>query len=682
MAHESFEDAATAALMNERLRQRQGRPRGTPRRRRRLHGLRHGADRSGRLADDRASLTPDGEAVLRRHVLPADARATAMPSFAQVLAAISDTWRERRDEVRRPRRASTRALAERSAGVGRRAPAAGRRAARDAVRRSRGDVRPGHGGFGGAPKFPPSMVLEWLLRHHARTGDADGARDGRRARSRRWPAAASTTSSAAASPATASTPRWVVPHFEKMLYDNALLLRVYAHLWRATGFAARRTRRRRDGRVPAARPAYGRRRVRLGPRRRHRRRRGSDLRLDARRSSSRCSAPRTARGRPRLFDGHRGGNLRARRVDAPAAPRPGRPDTTRWQRVRAALAGGARARARSRRRDDKVVAAWNGLAIAALAEAGALLDRPDWVEAAVACGDLLLAVHLGAGEHGDRLVRVSRDGVAGRHAGVLEDYGDVAEGLLALYAVTGDGEWLACGRRPARRRARATSRDGRGGFYDTADDAEALRAAAAGPHRQRHAVRAVGRGRRPAHLRGADRVRRATARPRRRPSAVYADARPRAPAVRRLGAGRRRGPASTARARSLSSAPRATRRRPRCAGSALRCDRPGLRRRRRRPRRRRRRSPLLARPTARRRRAGGVRLPGLRLPTLPSPTRRTLVRLLGREESIVKEPAVDVAGRRGRRTRRVRLVGPGAGVRRRGGAAARACRCTWSGPGR
>ena len=79
------------------------------------------------------------------------------------------------------------------------------------------------------------MVLEFLLRHHARTGDADGARDGRAAPARRWPAAACTTSSAAASRATRVDAAWVVPHFEKMLYDNALLLRVYLHWWRATG---------------------------------------------------------------------------------------------------------------------------------------------------------------------------------------------------------------------------------------------------------------------------------------------------------------------------------------------------------------------------------------------------------------------------------------------------------------
>jgi hypothetical protein len=124
-------------------------------------------------------------------------------------------------------------------------------------------------------------------------------------------------------------------------------------------------------------------------------------------------------------------------------------------------------------RDDKVVAAWNGLAVAALAEAGALLNRPDWVEAAAGIAALLVDVHLGAGEAGDRLVRASRGGVPGAHAGVLEDYGDVAEGLQALYAVTGDDRWLAYAG-VLLDAALSHFRDGQGGFFDTPDDGERL----------------------------------------------------------------------------------------------------------------------------------------------------------------------------------------------------------------
>ena len=119
-----------------------------------------------------------------------------------------------------------------------------------------------------------------------------------------------------------------------------------------------------------------------------------------------------------------------------------------------------------------MVASWNGLAIAALAEAGALLDEPDWVEAALAAADLLVAVHLGA--HGDdRLCRTSRDGRPGTNEAVLDDYGSVAEGFQSLFQVTGDDEWLVLAGILLDIAIQHFA-DGEGGFYDTADDAPAL----------------------------------------------------------------------------------------------------------------------------------------------------------------------------------------------------------------
>ena len=120
-------------------------------------------------------------------------------------------------------------------------------------------------------------------------------------------------------------------------------------------------------------------------------------------------------------------------------------------------------------RDDKVVAAWNGLAIAALAEGGAFFDRTDFIDAARSAARLLGSVHRVDG----RLLRTSRDGSAGSNDGVLEDYADVAEGLLVLYSVTGEpaqvasaGELLDV--------VLDRFGDSGGGFYDTADDAESL----------------------------------------------------------------------------------------------------------------------------------------------------------------------------------------------------------------
>jgi uncharacterized protein len=113
-----------------------------------------------------------------------------------------------------------------------------------------------------------------------------------------------------------------------------------------------------------------------------------------------------------------------------------------------------------------VVAAWNGLAIAALADAGSMLERPDWVEAAVECADLLVRIHLD--DHG-RLARVSREGRVGQHPGVLEDYADVAEGLHALVAATGDPVWLSFAEQLVDVVVTHFARPS-GGFFDAADD--------------------------------------------------------------------------------------------------------------------------------------------------------------------------------------------------------------------
>ncbi len=162
-------------------------------------------------------------------------------------------------------------------------------------------------------------------------------------------------------------------------------------------------------------------------------------------------------------------------------------DAARWRDVRERLRH-ARATRPQPGRDDKVVAAWNGLAVAALAETGALLGRPDLVAAAERVADLLLAVHLveepAAGPDGHprvRLRRVSRDGVAGAPAGVLEDYADVAEGLLALHAVTGETAWLTAAGGLLDTVLEAFA-DGTGGFYDTpADGTDAAIAAVGRP---------------------------------------------------------------------------------------------------------------------------------------------------------------------------------------------------------
>ena len=145
-------------------------------------------------------------------------------------------------------------------------------------------------------------------------------------------------------------------------------------------------------------------------------------------------------------------------------------DADRWASVRMRLLA-ARATRPQPARDDKVVTAWNGLAIGALAEAGVAMRQPTWIAAATTAAEFLVDTHLVAG----RLRRTSRNGVVGTSAGVLEDYGCLAEGLLALHQATADPRWLdtATGllRTALDHFADPTAP---GTFFDTADDAERL----------------------------------------------------------------------------------------------------------------------------------------------------------------------------------------------------------------
>ncbi|MEP6761716.1 MAG: thioredoxin domain-containing protein, partial [Sporichthyaceae bacterium] len=398
--------------------------------------------------------TPEGEPFFCGTYFPSEPR-HGMPSFRQLLASVTDAWRERRGEVEASGQRIVAALAERtSLPPGEAPPNADQLDAAASSLESSYDVE--RGGFGGAPKFPPSMVLEMLLRHHARTGDVSAlamvegtceamARGGMYDQLAGGFARYSVDTD------------WVVPHFEKMLYDNALLLRVYAHWWRATGSPlARRVALEtadwmlRDLRTPEGGFA-------------------SALDADSEGVEGKFYVWTPAEVGPEaagIFTVTAEGTFEHGTSVLQLLRDPD--DVARWEAERARLLV-VRQNRMPPARDDKVVAAWNGLAVAALAETGALLDRSDLVDAALAAADLLVRVHL----EGDRLRRVSRDGVAGSPAGVLEDYADVAEGFLTLYAVTGDAAWVD---RAGRLLDVVLARfgDASGGFYDTADDAEQL----------------------------------------------------------------------------------------------------------------------------------------------------------------------------------------------------------------
>ena len=351
MERESFEDEATAALLNEHFVARQGRPRGAPGHRRHLHGGGPGADRPRRLAAERLPDARPG-AVLRRHLLAAGSRAAACRASRQVLEAVAAALaRAPRRGGRAPARASPLAWA---------APrrSSRRRAARHAARSSaaiaalRRDLRRAQRRLRRRAEVPAALRARAARapRGERELSTAHAARDGA--------AAASATRSAAASRATRSTPRWTVPHFEKMLYDNALLARAYLHAWQDERRSAVRAHVPRDARVLPARAARARGRLLLLARRRLRGRRGTLLRLDASRELH-AVLGRARAGRDRLLRSHRArATSRARTCSRRAAREPAereRDPRAAARRPRAARAPGARRQAPAllERADDR-----------------------------------------------------------------------------------------------------------------------------------------------------------------------------------------------------------------------------------------------------------------------------------------------------------------------------------------
>ncbi|MGA4850965.1 thioredoxin domain-containing protein [Streptomyces sp. G5(2025)] len=472
MAHESFEDEATAAVMNEKF-------------------VNIKVDREERPDVDAVYmeavqaatgqggwpmtvfLTPDAEPFYFGTYFPPEPR-HGMPSFVQVIDGVHRAWTDRRGEVDEVAGKIVRELGERQLTHG-----SGEKPGEDELAQAllglTRDYDATHGGFGGAPKFPPSMVIEFLLRHYARTG-SEGALQMAADTCERM-ARGGIYDQLGGGFARYSVDReWVVPHFEKMLYDNALLCRTYAHLWRATGselarrvaletaeFMVRELRTDEGGFASALDadsedPATGKHvegayyvwtpqqlRDVLGE-------------ADAELAMS-CYGV-TEEG---TFE-EGASVLQLPPLDGPLA------GATRLASIRERLFA-ARAERPAPGRDDKVVAAWNGLAISALAETGAYFDRPDLVAAAVGAGDLLVRLHMDARA---RLVRTSKDGQAGANAGVLEDYADVAEGFLTLASVTGEGVWLEFAGFLLDHVLAQFVDEESGALYDTAADAERL----------------------------------------------------------------------------------------------------------------------------------------------------------------------------------------------------------------
>lgn len=405
-------------------------------------------------------------------------------NFIRLLGSVATAWRDQREAVLRQGAAVVEAIGGAQAVGGVTAPLTADLLDAAASQLAR-EYDETNGGFGGAPKFPPHMNLLFLLRHHQRTGSARSLEIVRHTCEAM--ARGGLNDQLAGGFARYSVDgHWTVPHFEKMLYDNALLLRVYTQLWRLTGDGLARRVARDTARFLADEL--------------HRAGEGFASALDADTEGvegltyvwtpdqlvevlgaddGRFAADLfevTAEG---TFE-HGSSVLRlARDVDdADPAVR------ARWQDVVGRLLAARDTRPQPAR-DDKVVAAWNGLAITAIAEfqqVAALLVCPDDEDANLMDGVLIVsdgamrdaAEHLATVHVVDgRLRRVSRDKVVGEPAGVLEDYGCVAEAFCAMHQLTGEGRWLSlAGELLDVALARFAGPDG--AFYDTADDAERL----------------------------------------------------------------------------------------------------------------------------------------------------------------------------------------------------------------
>lgn len=469
MAHESFEDEETAGYLN-------------------THFVPVKVDREERPDVDSVYmeavqaatgqggwpmtvfLTPAAEPFYFGTYFPPAPR-HGMPSFRKVLEGVASAWTDRRDEVADVAGRIVRDLSARSIRYDQAQPPGPEELASALLELTR-EFDAARGGFGGAPKFPPSMALEFLLRHHARTG-SDGALEMVLATCEAMARGGIYDQLAGGFARYSVDAGWVVPHFEKMLYDNALLCRVYAHIWRATGsgLARRVALETADFIVRELGTAQGGFASALdadsddG----HGRHREGAYYVWTRAQLTEVLGEDDAQWAADHYGVTEEGTFEEGASVLQLSDSEGLSDADRVVSVRERLLRARRTRPRPER-DDKVVAAWNGLAVAALAETGAYFERPDLVDAASAAAELLTGLHM---SDSGRLVRTSRDGTAGPSAGVLEDYADVAEGLLGLYSVTGEAGWLErAGVLLDTLLGHFTAADG--ALYDTADDAEAL----------------------------------------------------------------------------------------------------------------------------------------------------------------------------------------------------------------
>jgi uncharacterized protein len=438
MEHESFEDDETAALMNE-------------------HFVSIKVDREERPDVDSlymdavvaltghggwpmtVFLTPEAEPFLGGTYYPPEPR-HGLPSFRQVLDAVANAYRDRRGDIARQAATVVEAVRH-SAELAPSTEPLTESMLGEATRALARQFDREWGGWGGAPKFQQASTLEFLLRMHLR-GDDEAL-----------PMVNQTLDAMAAGGMYdlvgggfhrySVDGEWLVPHFEKMLYDNALLAATYLHAWAVTG--------------------------------EERHRRVTEETLDYMLRELRLPEGGLASAQDADTDGVEG-------LTFTWTPEEGvreellQPFEDGRSVIRGVLDDEERARLfeiRDRRpkplRDDKAIASWNGLALTALAEAARRFDRVDYLDGARALGEFLL----GPLSYDGRLHRTFRAGEA-KGTGYLEDYADVAHGLLELHVATGELRWLREANRLARLAVELFADEERGGFFLSPADGEAL----------------------------------------------------------------------------------------------------------------------------------------------------------------------------------------------------------------
>ena len=432
MAHESFESETTAALMNELF-------------------VNVKVDREERPDVDAVTMeatvgmtgsggwpttvfmTPEGKPFYAGTYFPPEPR-HGMPSFPELLRAITETWRERRDDIERQAERIDGALRTTAASQASGEPLTSALLA-EAASGIAATFEPAFGGFGRAPKFPAASTLELLLRR----GDE-----------RSLEIVTATLDGMAAGGfydvvgggfhRYSVDDRWLVPHFEKMLYDNAVLASTYLHAWVVI------TGRTRYREIVEETIGYMLRELALpegGLASAH------DADTEGVEGLTYTWTPEEADevGLPReVLEPFEHGRYVVRGEVDPE--------------LRASVLA-ERDRRPQPFRDDKALASWNGLALAALAEAGYRLERADWIEAARGLGAFLLGP-LSAPD--GRLFRSSRDGRTSGY-GFLDDYANVANGLVELHVATGELRWLLEARRLALLAVELFADDEHGGFF-------------------------------------------------------------------------------------------------------------------------------------------------------------------------------------------------------------------------